>query len=143
MAVRLTALFLAALSDILDGFAARRLGTVSRFGAMLDPLMDKFFLFFVLGVLTTEGFLSLWQLGAFLTRDLFLIVFGLFLLISGEWRNLKFRSFVWGKVTTIIQYIGLFLVVIGIALPLYFTLLLFAFGTLFFVELFLIHRQII
>ncbi|MEZ5571332.1 MAG: CDP-alcohol phosphatidyltransferase family protein [Halioglobus sp.] len=31
----------AGLSDALDGFAARRLGVLSRFGAALDPIADK------------------------------------------------------------------------------------------------------
>src|SRR5262245_49208264 len=33
----------AAVSDVLDGFTARRLGRVTPTGAILDPLMDKVF----------------------------------------------------------------------------------------------------
>ncbi|MEK9553856.1 MAG: CDP-alcohol phosphatidyltransferase family protein, partial [Alphaproteobacteria bacterium] len=32
---------LASISDFLDGWMARRLGIVSKFGAMLDPIADK------------------------------------------------------------------------------------------------------
>lgn len=46
---------LAGLSDALDGFAARRLGVLSRFGAALDPIADK--------ILITVTFLCLAQVG--------------------------------------------------------------------------------
>lgn len=37
----LTVIFLAGLSDALDGYAARSLNSFSRFGAALDPIADK------------------------------------------------------------------------------------------------------
>ena len=47
---------LAALTDALDGFLARRFGWQSRFGALLDPLADK--------LLLVGGFLALTHVGA-------------------------------------------------------------------------------
>lgn len=46
---------LAGTSDALDGFAARRLGALSRFGAALDPIADK--------ILITVTFVCLAQVG--------------------------------------------------------------------------------
>ncbi len=37
------ALVLSALTDLFDGYYARKLGVVTTFGAHVDPLMDKFF----------------------------------------------------------------------------------------------------
>ena len=48
-------LFLAAATDLGDGFVARRLKQVSRVGKMLDPLSDKVFLTCLLGGLVLWG----------------------------------------------------------------------------------------
>ena len=37
----LTLFVLASISDFIDGWMARRLGVVSKLGAMLDPIADK------------------------------------------------------------------------------------------------------
>ena len=42
---------IASLTDVLDGFLARRLGVVSKIGALLDPVADK--------VLLSGSFLTL------------------------------------------------------------------------------------
>jgi len=39
----LTSLTLSAITDFFDGYLARRLNVVTKFGAHVDPLMDKFF----------------------------------------------------------------------------------------------------
>lgn len=60
---------IAAITDTLDGWAARRFGLVTRWGEFLDPLADK--------VLTLSAFVSfvamdimpLWMLIVFLIRD--------------------------------------------------------------------------
>jgi CDP-diacylglycerol---glycerol-3-phosphate 3-phosphatidyltransferase len=41
--VALAALLLSALTDLLDGYFARKLGVTSRLGGYLDPLLDKVF----------------------------------------------------------------------------------------------------
>ncbi len=46
---------LAALTDFLDGFIARRFGLVTRLGKLLDPAADK--------ILTSAAFISLVELG--------------------------------------------------------------------------------
>ncbi|MBM3199074.1 MAG: CDP-alcohol phosphatidyltransferase family protein, partial [Chlamydiae bacterium] len=53
--LRLLSLLLAMITDYMDGYIARKTRTTSQFGAKLDPLMDKFFVFFVLTVLFLEG----------------------------------------------------------------------------------------
>ncbi len=53
--VGLALFLLAALTDFLDGFIARRLGLVTRLGKLLDPAADK--------ILTSAAFISLVELG--------------------------------------------------------------------------------
>ena len=59
----------AALSDGLDGFLARRLDQQSRLGERLDPLADKLLCLAALVVLVLNGRLPGWLLWASLTRD--------------------------------------------------------------------------
>lgn len=49
----------AALTDLLDGYLARRLGQISRLGAFLDPVADKLMVVIAL-VLLVEQYPSIW-----------------------------------------------------------------------------------
>ncbi len=60
---------IAALSDALDGFLARRFGWQSELGAILDPIADKLLLATVLISLTVLGLVPLWLMAAALARD--------------------------------------------------------------------------
>ncbi len=117
--VRLFALALAIFSDVLDGYFARKNETVSQLGAALDPIMDKFFVFFSLGILVATDYMPIWAMACMLTRDICLICFGIYLTISGGWNELEFKSIIWGKATTVAQFIVLILVVLGVFLPWY------------------------
>ena len=62
---RLALLIAASLTDLLDGWFAR-MGTTTRFGALLDPIADKTFVLFALSAYLFAGALS--------TRDYFIII---------------------------------------------------------------------
>jgi cardiolipin synthase len=64
----------AALTDLLDGWVARRHGMQSRLGAFLDPLADKFLLTASFVVLTWLKVLPFWITAVVLTRDALLVV---------------------------------------------------------------------
>ncbi|MEZ5315412.1 MAG: CDP-alcohol phosphatidyltransferase family protein [Chlamydiales bacterium] len=102
--VRLLAIGLAMLSDFLDGYLARLQKTTTQFGAILDPIMDKFFVFFSGGVFFLENKLTLLGLAALLSRDISLCFFGLFLGIVRGWDGYEVRAIWWGKITTIAQF---------------------------------------
>jgi cardiolipin synthase len=60
-------------SDWLDGWAARRLGQVSRIGALLDPLVDRLYILATLLAFTLRQIVP-WQLtAALLARELVLL----------------------------------------------------------------------
>lgn len=116
---RLIAILLAMITDSIDGYLARLSKTTSRFGAVLDPAMDKFFVFFVLGVLFAENKIELWQLLTMVSRDFALCIFGLYLSISRQWLRYEFRAIRWGKVTTALQFLVLMGVTVGYWIPAY------------------------
>lgn len=109
---RIVAILLAMLTDSFDGYLARRRKAVTRFGAILDPTMDKFFVLFALIIFYTEGKIEAWQGCAMIARDFFLCVFGIYLSLSGFWESFRFASIRWGKISTALQ----FLVLIGLTL---------------------------
>jgi len=64
---------IAALSDALDGFLARRFGWQSELGAVLDPIADKALLATVFISLTVVGLVPLWLMAAALARDAIIV----------------------------------------------------------------------
>jgi len=66
--VRLTVLAVAAATDLLDGWLARRLGP-SRLGAWMDPVSDKIFMLVAFGVLAVTGALAWIEVAGVLLRD--------------------------------------------------------------------------
>ena len=53
--LRMLAVLLAMITDMTDGHLARRSQSTSRFGAILDPAMDKFFVYFAMMTLLLEN----------------------------------------------------------------------------------------
>ena len=60
---------LAALTDVLDGYIARRFNLYTEFGAALDPLADKLVTLTCLLILTYQGWVPLWLLLVIVVRD--------------------------------------------------------------------------
>jgi len=115
--IRIMAIILAMFTDSIDGYFARKYKSASKFGAFLDPAMDKFFVYFVLAILLLENQILLWQAFAMISRDFALILFGIYLGISKKWASYEVRAVRWGKVATAMQ----FCVLIGITLKLTFS----------------------
>ncbi|HKX55344.1 MAG TPA: CDP-alcohol phosphatidyltransferase family protein, partial [Xanthomonadales bacterium] len=69
--------FCAGISDLLDGFLARRFGWMTHFGGILDPLADKLLLVTVSITLAWLGHLPVWLVCLMVFRDL--------LIIAGAW----------------------------------------------------------
>lgn len=60
---------IAAITDTLDGWAARRFGVVTRWGEFLDPLADKVLTLFAFISFVAMEIMPLWMLIVFLIRD--------------------------------------------------------------------------
>lgn len=135
--LRLAAILLAMLTDCIDGYLARRTQSTSRFGAILDPAMDKFFVYFGLCMLLLEGQISLWGVGAMLARDGFLCLYAFLMLVTQRWKSIVFRAIRWGKVTTALQFVVLIGLTYHYTFPWPLYALFFGLGVLAFFELWL------
>lgn len=107
---RMIALTLALVTDGLDGFLARRWKHSTQLGAIIDPLMDKFFALFVISILLIEGKVAAWQMLAMLSRDFAILIFGAYLVLSGRFGQFQMQAIWTGKAATFMQFIILFLV---------------------------------
>jgi CDP-diacylglycerol--glycerol-3-phosphate 3-phosphatidyltransferase len=137
---RLIAIILAMFTDMIDGYLARRSSSVTQLGAILDPTMDKFFVFFALGVFLMEGRLEIWQACSMVARDFFLCLFAIYLAIARKWHAYEFRSIRWGKVSTALQFFILIGLSLEIAFPWHVYTLFVISGSLAFIELLKLAR---
>lgn len=115
--VRGTALFLAMLSDGLDGYFARRYGKISRVGTFLDPVVDKFFVFFILAIMLSEHRLEWWEAATMLSRDFSILLFGIYLAIKGNLGKYQYRAIWCGKIMTSLQFVVLIGLVFNVIFP--------------------------
>lgn len=106
--IRVLAIFLAGMTDFLDGFLARRLDLQSSWGTTLDPIGDKIFVTAGLGFFFFEGAIPLEGALLMLSRDFAILIFALFLLMKGRIRNYPIKALFFGKITTALQ-LGTFL----------------------------------
>jgi CDP-diacylglycerol--glycerol-3-phosphate 3-phosphatidyltransferase len=101
VAVRVVVIVLAAASDWVDGWLARRFRQGSRAGELIDPLTDKFFLVSAIIAFAADGMLAPWELAILLARDALTVA--AFLLASALQRTVRFRARFSGKVVTTLQ----------------------------------------
>ena len=93
----------AAVTDFLDGWLARRVHATSRWGALLDPVADRVFVLTVVGTFLFAGLLSTPAYYLLLMRDLATAV-GFLVARAVPWlRPVEFKARAVGKVVTVLQ----------------------------------------
>jgi CDP-diacylglycerol--glycerol-3-phosphate 3-phosphatidyltransferase/cardiolipin synthase len=102
--LRALVLAVAASSDMLDGWLARRMGG-SRLGPALDPVADKLFMAAGFWVVLRSGLLNPAEVGAVLLRDLVAFVAFLTTVVLGRPTTLPARA--GGKAVTVAQLLTL------------------------------------
>jgi CDP-diacylglycerol--glycerol-3-phosphate 3-phosphatidyltransferase len=133
--IRFVAIVLALATDYLDGFFARSKNMVTKFGTILDPIADRFFVLIASLALLQEQRLTLWALAAIFARDLFLFLFWSYIKLNGSWENFRCKATLWGKVTTVVQMILLLAITLNVVFPPAFFLGLLLLGIFTFAEL--------
>jgi len=76
----LITIMVAFLTDLLDGFLARRNNWISNLGKILDPFADKLFVITALACFYTRGWLPLFLLIIMAVKELAMVIGGLVLL---------------------------------------------------------------
>lgn len=99
----------AALTDMLDGYLARKLGLVSVLGKLLDPLADKLIVMASLVWCVPMGRISAWVVVVLLAREL--SVTGLRSVAASE--GVVIAAGQEGKTKTALQMIGIIALVLG------------------------------
>lgn len=66
----------AGVSDVLDGYIARKYDMSTKLGVVLDPIADKLMMFTILISFTTKGIIPIWILIALGLKDLAMILGG-------------------------------------------------------------------
>jgi cardiolipin synthase len=108
--------FLAAVSDGLDGFLAKRYHWTSELGKVLDPLGDKLLLVAVFLVATWYGLIPRWLTVLAVTRDVMIGLGALAYRIG--WGPLNGRPMITSKINTLLQLLYVLVLVSNKALGL-------------------------
>jgi cardiolipin synthase len=93
------------VTDVVDGYLARRLHAASRLGAYLDPIADKILLSGTFLVLALTGAIESWLAAVVLGRDVLILATAGILYLTTTRRN--FPPSRWGKASTLAQIVFL------------------------------------
>jgi len=91
----------AGMTDIIDGYLARRNNWITSLGKFLDPLADKLLQCSVLVCFVLRGFVPWWLAGMFIAKELFMICGALIVLKK---IHVTVKSNWYGKFTTAVFY---------------------------------------
>lgn len=99
------------MTDVLDGYIARRNNLITKWGQVMDPLADKLMQLTVLICLTIKKMLPLWVTIIVGLKEVSLVIGAVFLYFRKE--KLVIPSNKYGKVATVVFYIAILAVVFG------------------------------
>ena len=97
----------AAATDFLDGWLARRSHATSKWGAMIDPIADRVFVLTVVATLLFAGLLSTGAYFILIMRDLATAIGFVVARIIPWLRPVAFQARLSGKVVTVLQMVTL------------------------------------
>lgn len=109
---RVAVIVVASFTDWLDGFLARRSKRTTRWGALLDPITDRIFVFAAVCVYLVERQLTGVQYLVLIFRDLMTAI-GFVVARNVPWlRPITFRARLAGKLVTALQLVVLLAVLV-------------------------------
>lgn len=96
-------LSISGITDILDGFIARKFNFITDFGKLMDPLADKATQVTLLAVLSIQKIIPFWIIAIVLLKEFCMIagasfLYGKELVVSSRW---------YGKLSTVLFYIAI------------------------------------
>ncbi|NLM43418.1 MAG: CDP-alcohol phosphatidyltransferase family protein [Clostridiales bacterium] len=102
---------ISALTDILDGYMARKYGMITKLGTILDPLADKMMLISVLAIFVLRKKVSYWILVIMTLKELLMVIGGYFLYNN----DTVIPANIYGKISTFVFYISGFAIMLGLS----------------------------
>lgn len=109
-------ILIAAITDLLDGYLARKLRKTSNLGKFLDPLADKVLIFFVLLALFLINKITILELLILSIRELTIAVFALVAIIDKNNKMKEWTRTNIGKLTTASQFTFILIVLLNITI---------------------------
>ena len=103
--VALAIFVVACVTDVIDGFVARKFNMITNLGKDLDPFADKLLKLSTLICFVSVNIIPLWFLIVMLSLDLFLVVSGVIILKQG----IIIKSNLFGKLGTLFISLGVLL----------------------------------
>lgn len=104
---------LAGISDVLDGYIARKYDLGTKLGVILDPFADKLMTFTILITFATSGIIPMWILIALGIKEIVMILGGGILYLFKGRQVLPSDKF--GKIATVSFYTATLSVVFGLS----------------------------
>lgn len=101
------------LSDVIDGYLARKYNWITDVGKLLDPFADKLMLISALVCFTVNGIIPLWVMIFIGTKEFFMCLFGLILYKKG----LVVEANILGKISTGIWTVAVILNILSALIP--------------------------
>jgi cardiolipin synthase (CMP-forming) len=101
------------LSDLIDGYVARKRDEVSDLGKVLDPIADKVSIFCICIVLLLKGLLPFWFIAIIIVRDILIVCGGFYL---KRRRNVIVQSNTIGKFSVFLIGFTLLFIIISAGL---------------------------
>jgi len=90
---------IAAITDFLDGYIARKHNLVTKLGKFLDPIADKLLVISALVILVQTQEINFWLVVIIIAREI--IVMGIRIIAASEGKVIA--ASVWGKIKTVLQ----------------------------------------
>ena len=75
-------LILMYITDLLDGYLARKFNMISELGKTIDPLADKICITVLVLIICFQNRIPIWFVSIVIIRDLLILIFGLYLKIK-------------------------------------------------------------
>ncbi|MBQ2916988.1 MAG: CDP-diacylglycerol--glycerol-3-phosphate 3-phosphatidyltransferase [Clostridia bacterium] len=96
-------LTISGLTDVLDGYIARKFNFISNFGKLMDPLADKMTQVALLGTLAIQKIIPVWIIVVVIIKEFLMVsgasfLYGKELVVSSKW---------YGKLTTVLFYVAI------------------------------------
>ena len=104
---------IAAISDAVDGYIARKYNQITDLGKFLDPLADKLLIAAALLALVHLGLVEAWVAAVIILREIFMAGFRFYFLVKDS----SFSASWLGKNKTAFQNISIAVIILSVKLP--------------------------